>query len=162
MSSPNFVSAFLVGMQWYCFVVFIFISLKTKDVECVLICHLYIYFHEVSFHVFYPFSSWIVCCFTPEVWVFLTFFRYESLYGSGGSVSPKCPNDGRRMVHHHQVGVKVPIAPQQWGEAVRNRRVLIIAHPEWKFTLPTQNLLAMWEWGHSFSVDSSWHNVVIA
>ena len=31
-----------------------------------LICHLYTLFNEVSFHVFCPFSNWIVCFFTVE------------------------------------------------------------------------------------------------
>lgn len=50
----------------------IFISLMTNDVDWanfhVLICHLYVFWEEVSIQIFYPFLNWFVllfCCVFP-------------------------------------------------------------------------------------------------
>ena len=41
-----------------------------------LICHPYILFGKMSLHVLWPFSNWISCIFTIELWKFFIYFMY--------------------------------------------------------------------------------------
>ena len=47
---------------------------------CVLICLPHFLFGEMSVHVFCPFSNWIACFFTLEVWGLSLYPRYQFFY----------------------------------------------------------------------------------
>ena len=47
--------AIFVGLKYYLIVVLIYISLMANSFEHHFICHLCVFFSEMSVHVFYPF-----------------------------------------------------------------------------------------------------------